>query len=62
MVITDLGVPELASWQGLAYLLGPCSSESFGAHAFSEAEAVTMFITGLLYVYYSIGSGRLPTA
>ena len=70
MVITDLGVPELASWQGhqlqtelhlLVYLLGPRSSESFGSHAFSEAEAMTMFIIGFLYVYYSIGSGRLPT-
>lgn len=71
MVNTDLGVPELASRQGhqlrtelhlLAYLLGPCSSESFGGHAFSEAAAVAMFIIGFLYVYYSIGSGRLPTA
>ena len=71
MLITDLGVTELASWQGhqlrtephpLAYLLGPCSFESFEGHAFSEAEAVMIFIIGFLYVYYSIGSGSLQPA
>ena len=71
MLITDLGVTELASWQGhqlwtephpLAYLWGPCSFENFEGHAFSEAEAVTMLIIGFLYVYYSIGSGSLQTS